>query len=296
MSALMIMSCALSPLQDSTAKAAKKPKLNKTKVELKVGEKVKLRLSNAKNVKWSSNKKKVATVSKKGVVTAKKNRKAVISAKHKKKTYKCKVTVKDKMKNVVPTSEIPQSTVVPTAEPIVEPTANPTDVIKAAYTELEDRLTKSGDYTVNESIYSYPVMFKVEESTVKASVSKNKTLNTTIFSITFLNKESQTVIIDIEVTNPELRKGTIRCNYCSSDDEIELTGSGEIELASIVSGNTQVIYSSYNFTEPLYEQVLKLVTPSVLDLGMITWKEIIKGLGCQSTMNSLGFTAYQYKE
>lgn len=71
------------------------PKLNKTKLSLKVGKKYKLKLKNyKKKVKWSSSKKKVATVSKKGVVTAKKAGTATIKAKAGKKTYKCKVTVK----------------------------------------------------------------------------------------------------------------------------------------------------------------------------------------------------------
>lgn len=48
-----------------------------------------------KKAKWSSSKKSVATVSKKGKVTAKDTGKATITAKIGKKKYKCKVTVKD---------------------------------------------------------------------------------------------------------------------------------------------------------------------------------------------------------
>lgn len=74
--------------------AAKKAKLSKKKLTLKVGTKKKLKVKFAKKkVKWSSNKKSVATVSKKGIVKAKKIGKAVITAKVGKKKYKCKVTV-----------------------------------------------------------------------------------------------------------------------------------------------------------------------------------------------------------
>lgn len=130
MSALMIVLCALSPLQEKTIKAAKKPKLNKTKVELEVGDSAKLKLSNAKKVKWSSSKKRVATVSQKGVVKAKKKGKAIISAKYKKKAYKCRVTVEDKVINVaVPTATeaVEPTTASPTPIPITTPTVTPTE-------------------------------------------------------------------------------------------------------------------------------------------------------------------------
>lgn len=56
-----------------------------------------------KKVKWSSSKKKVATVSAKGKVKAKKKGKTTIIAKVGKKKYKCKITVKNKrVKPVAP--------------------------------------------------------------------------------------------------------------------------------------------------------------------------------------------------
>ena len=77
------------------SQAAAKPKLSKTKLTLKVGKTAKLKVKNYKGtVKWTSNKKKTASVSKKGVVSAKKKGTAVITAKAGKKKLKCKVTVK----------------------------------------------------------------------------------------------------------------------------------------------------------------------------------------------------------
>jgi uncharacterized protein YjdB/uncharacterized protein YfaP (DUF2135 family) len=74
--------------------AASKIKLNKKKLSLYVKNKATLKLKGTKKkVKWSSSNKKVATVSKKGVVTAKKKGKATITAKVGKKKYKCQVTV-----------------------------------------------------------------------------------------------------------------------------------------------------------------------------------------------------------
>lgn len=84
-------------LVPTSASAAKKVKLNKTKVTLKVGKTVTLKLkNNKKKVKWTSSNKKVATVTSKGKVKAKKAGKATITAKVGKKKYKCKVTVQAK--------------------------------------------------------------------------------------------------------------------------------------------------------------------------------------------------------
>ena len=69
---------------------SKKIVLNKKKVTLTVGKTVKLKLLNAKKkVKWSSNKKSLATISSKGLVKAKKSGNAKITAKCNKKKYIC---------------------------------------------------------------------------------------------------------------------------------------------------------------------------------------------------------------
>ena len=75
---------------------AASPKLNKNKISLYVGSSTTLKIKNAKSkITWKSSNKKVATVSSKGKVTAKKKGTATITAKVSSKTYKCKVTVKN---------------------------------------------------------------------------------------------------------------------------------------------------------------------------------------------------------
>lgn len=77
------------------AQAAAKVKLSKTKATLYVGQTLQLKLNNAKGtVTWKSGKTSVATVSKKGKVTAKKKGTATITAVSGKKKYTCKITVK----------------------------------------------------------------------------------------------------------------------------------------------------------------------------------------------------------
>ena len=104
------MALALTLAMPVTAQAAKKkaPKISKTKVTMTITKKktkpaVQLKVKNvsAKNVKWTTSNKKVATVSKNGKVVAKKKGNAVITVKVKgSKTLRCKVTVKDNRKPV----------------------------------------------------------------------------------------------------------------------------------------------------------------------------------------------------
>ncbi len=89
----------------------KNPKLSKTKASLFVGDKLTLKvIKTSKKITWSSSDKSVATVSKKGVVTAKGSGKATITAKFGKFKKKCVVNVsyKDTIKLndlVVPVEE-----------------------------------------------------------------------------------------------------------------------------------------------------------------------------------------------
>lgn len=70
-------------------------KLNKKSTSVLATKTVQLKVvNNKKKVKWTTSNKKIATVSKKGVVKGKKPGKVTITAKAGKKSYKCKVTVK----------------------------------------------------------------------------------------------------------------------------------------------------------------------------------------------------------
>lgn len=80
------------------------PRLNKTKTTLIKGKKVKLKVTGAtKKIKWSTNKKKVATVNSQGVVRARGKGTAKITAKVGKRRLICRVTVKAKKKVLTPT-------------------------------------------------------------------------------------------------------------------------------------------------------------------------------------------------
>lgn len=121
--------------------SAAKIKLNKTKLNLTVGNTYKLKLSGKKGkIKWTSSKKKVASVSAKGVVKAKKAGKTTITALMKGKKYKCKVTVKKAQQNKpktttkpttsapskVPSTDSAAPSLLPSQTPFVIPTPIPT--------------------------------------------------------------------------------------------------------------------------------------------------------------------------
>ena len=111
-----------------SAGAKAKIRLNKKKVTIKVGGKVTLKLKNAKKkVIWKSSKKKVASVSAKGIVRGKSVGTAKITAKSNKKSYTCMVIVKEKRDSFVEPdeTEMPGTTTVPTAKPTGEPTKAP---------------------------------------------------------------------------------------------------------------------------------------------------------------------------
>lgn len=100
---LSFVLAAASIAMPSTESKAAKMKLNKSSVTVAVGKKVSLKVKGTtKKVRWTTSKKAIASVSKKGVVTGKKAGKATITAKVGAKKFRCKVTVKksSKVKNV----------------------------------------------------------------------------------------------------------------------------------------------------------------------------------------------------
>lgn len=159
--------------------AAKKPQLSQKKITLKVGQTKTLRVKKqAKKAKisWKSENKKIAVVSKKGKVTAKKvgTTKVVCKVKDgtKKFTLTCKVTVKKTTPKVVPTSTVPTPAVpatsavptqtpsvtqptVPTVVPTLEPTPKPTStpVVRPSQYQVSGVFrSRNGKVLKNETI------------------------------------------------------------------------------------------------------------------------------------------------
>lgn len=83
--------------RSQTVQAANIIKLNKTKITMYVGDSTKLKLVGVKSnkVKWKSSNSKIASVSGKGKVVARKKGKVKIVVTYKKKKYRCEITVKN---------------------------------------------------------------------------------------------------------------------------------------------------------------------------------------------------------
>ena len=79
---MLVVALSFSSLSINNVSAASKVKINKKKVVLYVGKTTTLKLkNNKKKIRWTSSNKKIATVSKKGKVKAKKVGKTIVIAK-----------------------------------------------------------------------------------------------------------------------------------------------------------------------------------------------------------------------
>lgn len=123
-------------------------KLNKKKVTIYVGKSTTLKVKGKKKkVKWKSTNKKVAKVNKKGKVTGLKAGKSTIIAKVGKKSLKCKVTVKKKIKKV---SNVKRTTV--TKKKVEKVTASKIQVSTVAFTKNGDLVARVKN---NNSTYAH---------------------------------------------------------------------------------------------------------------------------------------------
>ena len=186
------------PMKVNNVNAASKIKINKTKTEVYVGKTVQLKVTGTKNkITWTSNNKKVATVTKKGKVKGIKKGTAIITAKVRKKKLTCKVTVKEKdvvtptntpvitqSPTVVPTI-FPTSTVIPSVEPTVIPTSTP--VATPIFTPTDDIVVttekpyikyignRKVQYDEDKNVYQvlFSLFLEDEETMVKSSGTAN---------------------------------------------------------------------------------------------------------------------------
>ena len=116
-----------------TGVQAAKIRLNKTETFVRVGKPVKLKVKNTKKkVKWKCSNKKIATVSKKGVVKGKKNGICFVTAKVGKKKLKCRCVVTHKVAK---------------------------KITKATMKKIAKKMIKKGTYNSTEKCYIYKKRF-----------------------------------------------------------------------------------------------------------------------------------------
>lgn len=118
LSCLVIAALLSTGMAQTGSAAVRKIGLNKKSLTLSVGQKKTLKVKNTKKkITWKSKNKRIAVVSRKGVVRAKKAGKTTIIAKVGKKQLKCKVVVRCKSAKPTRTNR-PRKTAIPTKQPL----------------------------------------------------------------------------------------------------------------------------------------------------------------------------------
>lgn len=149
----MVLALVAGVLGNGSQVQAAKVRLNMTKKTLTVGKTVTLKVKGTKKkVKWSSSNKKVASVSSKGKVKAKKAGKATITAKVGKKKYKCKITVKKK-KTSTKTATTQKKTTEKSTEKTTEKTTEKSTETTEQTAAPSEATTKydAGEYSITKT-------------------------------------------------------------------------------------------------------------------------------------------------
>lgn len=188
--------------------AKSKVKLNITKATLSVGGSINLKLlNNKKKVTWKSSNKKVASVTKKGKVKAKKKGKASIVARVGKKKYTCKVTVgkvskkstsKKNTKNVKKTATTPSHSSAPIIHLTMAPMPTPTPTIPSTAEFVEKEITMK----VGETR-------KLEVNVVRG------TMYHAVFSGFYSENKQIAIVDDATGIVTAISEGTVRIKYLS---------------------------------------------------------------------------------
>ena len=173
------------PMNLTNVNAKSTTRLSSKKIVLQVGKTKKLKVKNKPagvKVVWKSSKKKVATVSKKGKVKAKKPGKTTITAKVGKKKYKCKVIVKRKNSIKVTKPSDNNNSVINQVTTKSEPSQIVTTKAEVKTTKTET--TKKNDSTTVKPTVApttvAPTTKAISTTAVPATVKKTTVKKTTV--------------------------------------------------------------------------------------------------------------------
>ncbi|MCI8308339.1 MAG: hypothetical protein HFH14_09865 [Lachnospiraceae bacterium] len=234
LSAAMLLSVAsVSPVAQAAPKA-KKITLNAKSKKLEVGKKFTLKVKKVKpskakkNVKWTSSKKKVASVSKKGVVKALKVGKTTITATSKtnaKVKATCKITV---IKASVAPTPVPTPAVTPTAAPTqaatptvaptTEPTVKPTNTPRPTPTPFilpEESLKENVDAFKVGTVINYD---KISDKSFTALAAQQFDI------VSFENEMKGYSLIDVGASASavaEEGEGVVKCQFDRADEMVK---------------------------------------------------------------------------
>lgn len=178
LSLLIILSFTISIISPQKVEAATL-KLNKTKATMEADSTLQLKLGkiDASKSTWKTSNKKVATISKKGLITAKAEGTATITATYNKKKYTCKVTVVDNNKpintNIIAKGDVlfgrdsKNSVVITYQKQEIDSSGN-LDITLLVENKYSDNITFQCDYvTVND--------YEFSDITMDAQIAKGET-------------------------------------------------------------------------------------------------------------------------
>lgn len=253
--------------------AAKKIKLNKTKVILYVGEKYYLNLHDGKSqvldLKWKSSNKDIAKVNEIGIIKALKKGKAKITVKYKNKKYVCNITVKDALKDHVNCEliDIPENVDSAQYNKVIKIT-NDNDVAIEANVSIK-QYDKDGFYvgentnyyTVNKNSY----IIALVECNSGHLIDLNNPIQYDDCFKAFLNRVSKTDSIDIEynISDPYIDNNGVYRDIIFSSPTVKsvhysiLCYNSNDKLTRIVSGYVYIPANEKVKQKDGYNSILK---------------------------------------
>lgn len=176
---------------------------------------------NSKKVKWKSYNKKIATVSKKGVVKAKKKGKTKIRAKYGKKVLYAKVTVKARTESNVNNTGASS--------------ANATDTTNASNANVLTNTQLAANLLIN--------MQPLIDGSILFSVTNNNSQMVTGYTINYQIKNTSGIVVDTGSTGGYVIQPG-QTQYC-----YEYVGRDKIESIDINQSVCSVTVSNYNYTD-----------------------------------------------
>ena len=209
------------PMNLTNVNARTTTRLSSKKIVLQVGKTKKLKVKNKPvgvKVTWKSSKKKVATVSKKGKVKAKKAGKTTITAKVGKKKYKCRVIVRNKTNNVSQNVTKPANDNQNVTNKVTVTKAEGTTVRPITTTKPEGTTVRPTTTTKPEGTTVRPTTTTKPEGTTVRPTTTTKPEGTTVRPITTTKPEGTTVR-PTTTTKPE--ETTVRPTEPNVDNDIQ---------------------------------------------------------------------------
>ena len=220
------------PMNLTNVNAKSTTRLSSKKIVLQVGKTKKLKVKNKPagvKVVWKSSKKKVATVSKKGKVKAKKPGKTTITAKVGKKKYKCKVIVKRKNSIKVTKPSDNNNSVINQVTTKSEPSQIVTTKAEVKTTKTET--TKKNDSTTVKPTVAPTTVAPTAKPTVAPTTAKPTTIPKETTNISFTTDSSIEKPFGLDVSQASVGyvnvvwgRGTIDCYNVYVDGERRRTG------------------------------------------------------------------------